>query len=68
MFTFMLMDSGINIKLFWIFRLSITSVDWEYGKCTNLTVGIWKPEVTLSLGWRTKEPSLKDIDTNGAEA
>ena len=68
MFKFILMDSGISIKFLWIFRISVNSVEWEYGTCTNLTVGIWKPEVTLSLGWRTKEPSLKDIDTNGAEA
>ena len=68
MFKLMLMDRGISIKVLWIFRLSITSVDWEYGICTNLTVGIWKPEITLSLGWRRKEPSLQDIDTNGAEA
>ena len=68
MFRFTLMDTGISIKLFWIFRFTICSMEWEYGKCTNLTVGIWKPEVTLSLGWRTREPSLRDIDTNGAEA
>ena len=50
MFHFMLMDTGFNIKLLWIFPLSINSVEWEYGKCTNLTVGIWKQEVTLSKG------------------
>ena len=69
MFGFMIMDSGISIKFLWIFRISITNVEWEYGVCTNLTVGIWKPEMTLSLGWRYKEPSIEDIDvSNNAHA
>ena len=64
MFKFMLMDCGISLKFLWIFRITIMSNNWEYGKSTNLTVGIWKPEITISLGWRRKEPSLKDIDTS----
>ena len=68
MFRLMLMEKGISIKVLWIFRCSIVQTDWEYGLSTNLTVGIWKPEITISLGWRTKEPSIDDIDNNGAEA
>ena len=64
MFKLMLMDSGISLKFLWIFRITIMQTDWEYGVSTNLTVGIWKPEITISLGWRKKEPSLSDIDTS----
>ena len=62
MFKFLLMDCGFSLTVLWIFRLVIIKTDWEYGISTNLTVGIWKPEVTISLGWRYKEPSLSDID------
>ena len=64
MFKFMLMDCGISLKFLWIFRITIMSNDWEYGKSTSLTIGIWKPEITISLGWRKKEPNLSDIDTS----
>ena len=64
MFKFMLMDCGFRLKVLWIFKLSIIKTNWEYGISTNLTVGIWKPEVTISLGWRYKEPNLSDIDTS----
>ena len=64
MFKFLLMDCGFSLTVLWIFKLAIIKTEWEYGISTNLTVGIWKPEVTISLGWRYKEPSLSDIDTS----
>ncbi len=64
MFKFMLMDCGFSLTILWIFRFSVIQHEWEYGICTSLTVGIWKPEFTMSLGWRYKEPSLSDIDTS----
>ena len=64
MFKFMLMDCGFSLTALWIFKLAIIKTAWEYGISTNLTIGIWKLEVTISLGWRYKEPSLSDIDTS----